>query len=175
MWYLVCTLNISKKRWLFYELLLPGILAFCIGLFYLKSKEINILCKFIHKTKLITLDTLIVWTGPQQEIVSLFLYFAIGGFLEDNFHIGLLLRQDSGTCSWCFVSVPVPDSVRINLYNLHSAAKQTSHCRASNKGSRRFHNLYPTSTFTFKTLLKLYWCLKCESPSRRFQPEEGPS
>ena len=36
--------------------------AFCVGLYYLKSKEINILCKFIHKTKLITLDTLIVWT-----------------------------------------------------------------------------------------------------------------
>ena len=50
--------------------------AFCIGLFYLKSKEINILCKFIHKTKLITLDTLIVWTPTRDRIfISLFCHW----------------------------------------------------------------------------------------------------
>ena len=139
MWYLVCTLNISKKRWLFYELLLPGILAFCIGLFYLKSKEINILCKFTHKTKLITSDTLIVWTPARDRI---FILPLVGS---------LKTTSISGSCS-VRTQEPAPDvscqsrcqtawGPTYTIYIVQPSRPATS--RASNKGSRRFHNLYP--------------------------------
>ena len=74
--------------------------AFCVGLYYLKSKEINILCKFIHKTKLITLDTNFNCVDPSKRSYLYFFILPLVGSLKTT--------SISGSCS-VRTQEPAPD------------------------------------------------------------------